>query len=74
MSFSLKTNRVRKLVIVYFVCVAVASMWPIYPVFSRIEPWVLGVPFSLAYLVLVLVLSFLVLLSLYLWESGKETD
>ena len=58
-----------KAVLFYFVLVFLASMWPIYPLFSKISPMVVGLPFSLFYLVFLLVLSFCVLLGLYLWES-----
>jgi hypothetical protein len=56
-------------VILLFVAVFLASIWPIYPFFSRIHPIVLGLPFSLVYLIILLLFSFSVLLSLYLWES-----
>jgi len=53
-----------------------ASLWPVYPLFSRIRPLVLGVPFSLAYLVLLLLACFFSLLALYRWEArhGRLTD
>ena len=47
-------------------------MWPIYPVFSRIHPLVFGIPFSLFYLVILIIASFLVLFSLYLWEYRED--
>ncbi|MFQ5678351.1 MAG: hypothetical protein ACE5HP_02720 [Gemmatimonadota bacterium] len=56
-------------VAVYFLLVFLALIWPVYPRFSRIFPTVLGLPLSLAYIVLLILLSFLVLLGLYLWES-----
>jgi hypothetical protein len=47
-----------------FLLVCVASLgWPIYPLLgSRIEPFILGVPFSLAWMIGWVVLSFLALL------------
>lgn len=53
-----------------------ASMWPIYPFFSRIHPMVLGIPFSLVYLILLLLACFVVLLGLFLWEErhGENDD
>ncbi|MFQ5692830.1 MAG: hypothetical protein ACE5IM_07280 [Nitrospinota bacterium] len=54
---------------VYFFFVFLALVWPVYPLFSHIFPTVLGLPFSLAYIVFFIVLSFFVLLALYLWES-----
>lgn len=62
-------RRVHTAVVLYFIFVFLALMWPIYPFFSRIFPMLLGIPLSLVYLVFLLVLSFLVLLGLYLWED-----
>ena len=64
--------RVYKIVILYFILIFAAMMWPIYPIFSRIRPMVLGIPFSLFYLVILIIASFLVLLSLYLWEYRED--
>jgi hypothetical protein len=48
-----------------FLLVCVASLgWPIYPLLgARIEPFILGVPFSLAWMIGWVVLSFLALLA-----------
>lgn len=54
-----------------FVATFFATMWPIYPFFSRIRPFVLGVPFSLFYLIVLVVLCFGSMLALYLWEDRK---
>ena len=64
-----KSFEPHKVVIMLFIAVFLTSIWPIYPVFSRIRPVVLGLPFSLVYLIILLLFSFFVLLSLYLWES-----
>ncbi len=64
-----RVQRLRRAVAVFFCLVFLASIWPVYPLFSRIQPLVLGLPFSLAYLVILLVAAFLVLLGLYLWEQ-----
>lgn len=63
-----RRKTVYKGVIFYFVTVFAAMMWPIHPFFSRIHPMVLGMPFSLFYLIALIGASFLVLLGLYLWE------
>jgi len=55
-------------VAVFYIALFVALIWPVYPRFATIEPRVLGVPFSLAYVVGALILSFVGLLWLYLWE------
>jgi TRAP-type C4-dicarboxylate transport system permease small subunit len=69
---SAKRVFVHKVVAAFFVLVLAAMMWPIYPLFSRIHPMVLGMPFSLFYLILLITISFLVLLGLYLWESRES--
>jgi hypothetical protein len=53
----------------YFVVGLLLATWPVYPYFSRIRPFVLGLPFSLVYLIGILLLTFAVMLGLYLWEK-----
>jgi len=74
-------RRVYGAVVLYFCAVFAAMLWPIYPLFSRARPIVLGLPFSLFYLAILLIVSFAVLGGLYLWESrrgrldpGHESD
>ena len=60
-------------VILFYLILFFAVMWPVYPRFSSIEPRVFAMPLSLVYVVGVLVLSFSVLLGLYVWEgSGRR--
>jgi hypothetical protein len=66
---SSKRAFVHKIVAAFFALVLGAMMWPIYPFFSRVHPMILGMPFSLFYLIILIAISFLVLLGLYLWES-----
>ncbi len=56
-----------------FVGIFVVCMWPIYAYFSRIRPFVLGMPFSLFYLVALVGVSFFTLLALYRWEDRRGT-
>ena len=58
-------------IVVFYTALFFAVMWPIYPRFATIEPRVLSVPFSLAFVVAALLLSFFVLLGLYLWEESR---
>ncbi len=67
-----QTKRVYKAVIAFFPIVFAAMMWPIHPLFSLIHPMVLGLPFSLIYLILLIAVSFLALLGLYLWENRQD--
>lgn len=48
-----------------------ATMWPIYPIFSRIRPLVLGIPFSLFYLLILVFVGFFSMLALYRWEDAR---
>ncbi|HSR51820.1 MAG TPA: DUF3311 domain-containing protein [Acidobacteriota bacterium] len=55
----------------FFILAFFAMLWPIYPSFSRIEPRLLGMPFSLVYLVGWLLACFFLILAIYLWESRR---
>ncbi len=55
----------------YFIAVAAAMTWPVYALFSRVRPLVLGMPFGLFYLAVLVVVSFVVALALYLWEEWQ---
>ena len=69
-------RRLYRSVLVFFVLVFVAMIWPVVTLFSHARPLILGLPFFLFYLAVLLVGSFLVLLSLYRWESrtGSSSD
>ena len=54
-----------------FFAIFLATMWPIYPLFSRIRPFVLGMPASLVYLLILVVVGFFSLAALYRWEDGR---
>jgi hypothetical protein len=60
-------------VVTFYTLLFFALIWPIYPAFATIEPRVLSMPFSLAYVVGALVLSFVVLLWLYVHEHGGRS-
>ena len=61
-------------VVLFYLLLFLAVMWPVYPRFSSIAPRVLGMPFSLVYVVGVLILSFSGLLGLYLWEGAGRPE
>jgi hypothetical protein len=63
---------IRKAAIVFFTLLFAAMMWPIHPFFSRIDPVVLGLPFSLFYLIVLIAICFLALLGLYLWDKRQD--
>ena len=55
----------------WFVVATLAMLWPIYPLFARVRPLVLGIPFALFWLTLILGISFAVGLALYRWEMRR---
>lgn len=67
-------NGVHLAVIAFYTLLFFALIWPVYPMFATIEPRVLGVPFSMAYVVGALLLSFFVLLAFFLWERSQGVD
>lgn len=64
-------RRVYVAVTVWYVVISLAMVWPVYVGFSRIRPLLLGMPFGLFYLSVIMVLSFAVGLTLYLWEDRR---
>ncbi len=63
-----RQRRVYRAATVFYVLLFLALLWPVYPRFSGIEPRVFGMPFSLVYVVIGVLLSFLVLFALFRWE------
>ena len=61
-----------KIVAAFCLAAFASVVWPVYSWFGSIEPVVLGVPFSLFYLVLVITTVFLVMLGLFLWEDRND--
>ena len=51
-----------RLLALFFTAMFIATMWPVYPLVSRIRPLVFGLPFSLVYLLGLTIISFVVLL------------
>lgn len=73
-NLTLRKRRVYQAATIFFVVVFFAMMWPIYSLFSRIEPRIFGLPFSLAYLIGLLLATFFVLLALYRWERRSKEE
>lgn len=67
-------RRIYRAAAVLFAGIFAALVWPIYSWFAGIRPRVLGLPFSLVYVVALVVLSFLALLALFLWEGRRGVD
>lgn len=51
-------------------CIQMGLVWPVYPLFSSIEPMVLGIPFSFVWVILMLFCAF----SLMLWYFLNDPD
>ena len=62
-------RRVYKAATFLFIAVFFAFLWPVYPLFNRVRPLLLGMPMSLFYLVTVLSVAFVAILVLYRWED-----
>lgn len=59
----------------WFAASTAALVWPVYPwVGNRVEPRVLGLPWSLTWVLLVIAANFLVLLGLYRWRVVDDHD
>ncbi len=56
----------------FFAAIFVAMVWPVYPVFNRISPFVLGMPFSLFYQMLLVAAAFVGLLVFYRLDAGED--
>ncbi len=64
-------RRVYRAVTCFYILLFFALLWPVYPRFASIEPRVLGLPFSLTYVIGGVLLSFVVLWSLLRWENRR---
>lgn len=64
-------RRVYGAVTVYFCLVFAAMLWPVYSWFAGARPLIAGLPLSLFFLTVLLLVSFAVLLGLYRWEARR---
>ncbi len=67
-----RTRRSRAFV-VFFLVVFLAMIWPVYPLFNRISPFVFGIPFSLFYQMILVAAAFLGLFTFH-WLDGDPND
>lgn len=70
----MSTRTARALATAYFILYALAVIWPGYLPFNRIEPEVLGLPFSMIWPTLWLVGAALVLLGLDRVEARERSE
>ncbi|MFP4228800.1 MAG: hypothetical protein ACLFTE_08235 [Salinivenus sp.] len=68
----LSQDRTRQGVLAVFVATTLALIWPVYPAVSGIRPYVLGLPFSFAWVVGWLVVMFGALVVLYRHDTGSD--
>ena len=71
-----RLRRLYRSLILFYVLLTLALIWPVATLFSRVRPIVLGMPFSLFCIAALIVTSFSVLLALFIWEgrTGKSCD
>lgn len=61
-----KSSTATRLALLYFALATAALVWPVYPwLGNRIEPRVLGLPFSLVWILVIITSNFCVLVLLY---------
>lgn len=65
-------RRVYGAVAAFYALLFALLIWPVYPRFAGARPFVLGMPLSLVYVVSLVILGFLVLLGLFLWEGRRR--
>ncbi len=65
-------RRVYRAAVVFFLGVFCAVVWPAYSWFSGAEPRPLGIPLSFFYVIVIILLSFVALLLLFVWEGNRR--
>ena len=66
-------RRRRLLFLAVYILAAALLIWPVYPMFSGIEPMILGLPLSFAWVILALLVMFGALLLLFRADE-RETN
>ena len=67
-----KKKSVIRWFVVFLMLIQLSLIWPIYPLVGSIEPIVFGMPFSIAWILFCLLLSFFGLLAFFIWENQKS--
>ena len=73
--FSKSSPRKKKrvlLLVVLLVVLQLSMIWPVYPFFSSPTPQILGFPLSFAWVIFILICSFLALLVYFLKDKKEE--
>ena len=69
-SHTFRANRFFILIMAFLASLSI--MWPGYPLFADVEPFILGVPLSFAWIILWVILMFIALLLLYFSDNKEE--
>jgi cytochrome c biogenesis factor len=67
----MSVERFRKIFIIVMVLVFLPTIFPIFAVANRVEPIILGVPFSFFWVVMWIVIAFAALLVLYFVDPER---
>ncbi len=59
-------------VILFTVILALVMIFPVFTIGNRVEPFVLGLPFSLFWVVFWISVEFLGLVAFFVYEHGRE--
>lgn len=65
-----RANRV--FIIAVALLASLSIMWPGYPLFSGIEPFILGLPLSFAWMILWVIIGFAAMVALYISDNKEE--
>lgn len=71
-----RLRRLYRCLLLFYIAVTLALIWPVTTIVSRVRPIVLGMPFSLFAIACLITTSFSVLLALFIWEirTGNSCD
>jgi len=64
-----KKRSIYSLFTIFFIVCILAVVFPFYAVGNRVTPYIMGMPFSMAWIVIWIILLFIGLVLLYAWES-----
>jgi hypothetical protein len=62
----------KKVFIILFLAIQLGLIWPVYPLFADLHPFILGLPLSFFWVIFMLVSAFLLLLWYYLTDPETE--
>ena len=60
--------------VLFIIAIALVMIFPIYGLGNRVEPYVLGVPFSMFWVIFWIIVEFFTVIAFFLYEHGGETN